>query len=164
MTPALGAGTVTSDTIWLGLRERLDLRPAQPQQQQPLARGGHFRRMAGMQGGDLFQLLTAHGTDGDEFLRALELVVIGREHGPHGEVLRLRLRQLRTEQRRQRGAALDGGPQLHVDLGHNAPDKRDDFHLPVGIGRHRPRELNGDLGYGRFRRCGLDPGPAHRLG
>ena len=135
MTPALGAGTVTSDTIWLGCRERLDLRPAQPQQQQPLARGGDFRLMAGMEGGDLFQLLTAHGTDGDEFLRALELLVIGREHGTHGEVLRLRLRQLRTEQRGQRGAALDGGSQLHVGPWSQCPRQARRLSPP---GRHRP--------------------------
>ena len=164
ITPVIGAGTVTSETIWLGLVSASTCRPAQPQEEEPLASGLDLRGMAGMDRGDVFEFLTARRPDGDELLHALQLLVIGDEHGTHGEIFRLGLRQFRTEQRRQRSAALDGGPQLDVDLGDNAPDNGDDFHLPVGVGHHRPRELNGCLGCGHLRRCGLDPGPAHGLG
>ena len=68
--------------------------------------------MAGMDRHDLFEFLSARRPNVDELLRALQLLVIGIQHGPHGEILRLGLGQFGAEQRRQRRTALDRCPQL----------------------------------------------------
>ena len=120
--------------------------PARPQEEEPLAGGLDLRGMARMDRSDVFEFLTARRPNGGELLRALQLLVIGDEHGAHRQIFCLRLCEIRTEQCRQRCPTLDGGPQLDVDLGDNAPDNGDDFHLTIRVGHHRPRELNGCLG------------------
>src|SRR5882672_4859294 len=113
--------------------ERLDIYPAQPQEKEPLAGGLDLRGMACMDRGDVLEFLTARRPNGDELLRALQLLVIGDQHGAHREIFCLSLCEIWTEQCRQRCTTLDGGPQLDVDLGDNAPDNGDDFHLTIRV-------------------------------
>src|SRR6266568_995075 len=55
--------------------QRLDVRAAQPQEQEPLAGRLDLGGVADMTRGDLFKILTAGRADIDELLRALELLV-----------------------------------------------------------------------------------------
>src|SRR5947207_2466289 len=84
-----------------------------------------------MDGGHFLELLAAHRTQRQQLLRPGELLVICLEHGAHGEVLHLRVRELRAEDHREWLAATNGRAQLDGHLAHDSTYQG--VHLGVAI-------------------------------
>src|SRR5215813_8319560 len=101
--------------------------------------------MAGMDRCDFLQLLPAGSADLDELLRALQLLVIGDKHRLHREIFRLGLCELRAKEGCERGTTLDRRAELYMDFCDNTPDNGDYFYLSVGVGHHRPWQLDSVL-------------------
>ena len=146
------------------IRETGDVVRLKPQQQEALAYRGDLGLMAGVDRGDLFQLLTARRAERRELLRSLELLVIGVQHGLHREIFHLRLGQLHAEDHRQRLTARDGRAQLDRHLTHDAPHERVHLRVAVGVGHDRPRNRERGARRHASSRRRIDPGPLDRFG
>ena len=79
-------------------------------------------------------LLLAGGTNRDEFRGSSELLLVRLEFGLRGQVLRLRVSQLRAEHLQQRLTAPHLVAELHEHPRHASGDERRDDDLFVGIG------------------------------